>query len=117
MLRAVFIASVLAGCYPPSNNPGYFTYYVPVYAPPPPFPFAQLGPDSMYQARAPMPDVQFQTPSLTVRALAGKISAAASQGDCAGAIAAGNELEKIDADSHHAILAVDERYAVCVRGF
>ncbi len=127
------VAVAVAGCYqPPSaypSYPSYFQRYAPVYVPayvayvplaafpPAPFPYASLGPDSMYQSRAPVSDVQFETPSLAVRNLALKISESASSGDCATARQTGDELERVDADSHHAILAVDERYAQCVRGF
>lgn len=136
MRRLLVIGSLLAGCVPPSSNyPA--VHYIPVLPlaayPPAPYPTpypagwyearyagapAYPGYPSGYPAYAPqVAEVEFQTPSLAVRALAGKISASASNGDCASALAAGNELEKVDAESHHAILAVDERYAQCVRGF
>lgn len=126
MRRLLVIGSLLAGCVPPSSNyPA--VYYVPIVplAAYPPAPYPTPYPAGWYEARyagapayaPPAVEVQFETPSLAVRALAGKISAAASNADCASALAAGNELEKLDAESHHAILAVDERYAQCVRGF
>ena len=126
MLRVALIALSFAACIPPSSTPGF---YVAVPAVPlsayPPAPFYYHPPASpsyfYYQPPPPPPpviaDVQLETPSLVVRALASKISAAASQGDCTGAIAAGDELEKISSDSHHAMLAIDQRYAACIRGF
>lgn len=120
MLRSLVLVSIVAGCLPPSTSPGV-VYYVPAVPivplaayPPAPFHHFSVGADSVYQARVP---IQFETPSLAIRNLAMRISEAASHGDCATAKHAGDELEKVDADSHHAILAVDERYASCVRGF
>jgi hypothetical protein len=118
LLPLAFVPA-LAGCIATNTMPGYFVYVPPVPLsafPPPPFPYTAVGPDSLYQSRAPA-DVQFQTPSLAVRNLAMRISETASHGDCAAAVQAGRELERVDADAHHAILAVDERYARCVRGF
>ncbi len=140
MLRAALIALSFAACVPPSYTPtpSYFYAVVPLSTYPPapfyhyplPAPFVPLTayrpPPFYYQPPSPsyypppppvIADVQLETPSLVVRALAGKISAAASQGDCAGAIAAGDELEKVNRDSHHAMLAIDQRYAACIRGF
>ncbi len=130
MLRHQLITAVLvsvAGCIPPSTSPGYVLYVpvVPLAAyPPAPFP-GTFEARSMYPGypwgppayAPPAVDVQFQTPSLAVRALASKISETASTGACDAARSAGNELERLDAESHHAILAIDERYAQCVRGF
>lgn len=123
MLRAALIASSLAACVPPSSAPSY-VYAVPVvplYAyPPPPFAYSPPPPSPsyfVYQPPVVEAEVQLETPSLAVRALSGKISAAASTGDCQAAIAAGDELEKLHADSHHAMLAIDQRYAACIRGF
>lgn len=124
MLRVASIALSVAACVPPSSAPTY-VYAVPVvplYAyPPPPFAYVPPPPSPSYFVYQPPPvvaaEVQLETPSLAVRALSGKISAAASTGDCQGAIAAGDELEKLHADSHHAMLAIDQRYAACIRGF
>jgi hypothetical protein len=112
MLRVAVLASALAGCIPPpASQPSYFVY-VPI------VPLAAYPPPPFYNVPPPVAaDVQLETPSLAVRALAGKISAAASEQDCANAVAAGDELEKLDADSHHAMLAIDQRYAACIRGF
>jgi hypothetical protein len=117
MRRLLFavLVSTWAGCFPPSTVPvGY--YYVPVPRVPlhayPPAPF-----HDPYSWWHPPAEVTFQTPSLAVRNLAMRISESASNGDCATAKAAGDELERIDHDAHHAILAVDERYASCIRGF
>lgn len=128
LITAVLV-STLAGCIPPSTTTQGYVLYVPVVPlaayPPPPYP-GTFEARSMYPGypwgypayAPPAPaQVQFQTPSLAVRALAGKISETASTGDCDSARSAGNELERMDADSHHAILAIDERYAQCVRGF
>lgn len=121
MLRLLVIASTFAACVPPSTSPGV-VYYVPVVPLPafPPPPFA-VTPEPMaepiYESRAPVEDVQFETPSLAVRNLAMKISESASEGDCVTARSAGNELEKVDSESHHAMIAVDARYAACIRGF
>ncbi len=124
MLRVALIALSFAACVPPSSTPSYFYVYVPVVPltayPPAPFYYYPPPSPSYFHYQPPPPviaDVQLETPSLAVRALSGKISAAASQGDCVGAIAAGDELEKLSSDSHHAMLAIDQRYAACIRGF
>ena len=125
------LVSTLAGCIPPATSQGYVLYVpvVPLVAYPP-APYA-TGYEARYAGAPGYPgdpsgdpvylpppaQVDFQTPSLAVRALAGKISETASNGDCDAARSAGNELERMDAESHHAILAIDERYAQCVRGF
>ncbi|MBA2545146.1 MAG: hypothetical protein H0V17_36225 [Deltaproteobacteria bacterium] len=113
-LVTVLLASTLGGCMVGSYSPGV-VYYVPVV---PMVPLAAFPPAPFHHYPPPAPAVaEFQTPSLTVRALAMKISESASTGDCGAAITAGDELEQIDNHSHHALLAVDERYAGCVRGF
>lgn len=123
MLRAALIALSFAACVPPSATPSAFYVAVPLnaYPPAPFYYYPQPSPSYFYYQPPPPPpviaEVQLETPSLAVRALAGKISAAASQGDCVGAIAAGDELEKLSSDSHHAMLAIDQRYAACIRGF
>jgi len=112
MVRQPFLiaacVAMLAGCFPPSTSPAFVAvywvpvapvYYAPVYYPPP----LLAG--------------EFQSPSLAIRALAGRISESASNGDCEAAIRAGDELERLERPAHHAVLAVDERYARCVRGF
>lgn len=123
MLRLAIVASMLVGCVPPATptTPSYF-YYVPagmVVAPMPILPLDAYPPPPFYHYPAPAPvaEVELETPSLAVRALSSRVSEAASAGDCAAAIAAGDELEKLHADSHHALLAVDQRYAACIRGF
>jgi hypothetical protein len=108
-LVIALFASTLAGCIPPSYSPGV-VYYVPVV---PIVPLHAFPPAPFHHP----PEVQFETPSLAVRNLAMRISESASQDDCARALSAGDELEKVDPTSHHALLAVDERYASCVRGF
>ena len=119
MLRRLLVialfASTLAACMVGSYSPGGIVYYVPVVPVPlhayPPAPFHDWPPMPWPPAH-----VQFETPSLAVRNLAMRISEAASNGDCPRALSAGDELGKIDHTSHHALLAVDERYASCVRG-
>ncbi len=128
MLRAALIALSFAACVPPSVTPSALYVAVPVvplsaYPPAPFYYYPQPSPSYFYYQPPPPPpppaiaEVQLETPSLVVRALAGKISAAASEGDCAAALAAGDELEKHSSDSHHAMLAIDQRYAACIRGF
>lgn len=123
MLRHLGLTAMLvsgfAACMPPSYAPGYVYYLpaVPLHAyPPAPYPIPTPAAD-WYKWQPPPPQVQFETPSLAVRNLAMKISESAANGDCATAKATGDELERVDADSHHAILAVDATYAKCVRGF
>jgi hypothetical protein len=113
MLKLVVIASTFTACVPPSTSPGV-VYYVPVV---PIVPLHAYPPAPYPVEPEPVPTVEFVTPSLAVRNLAMKISESASEGDCATAKAAGNELEKIDHESHHALIAVDARYAGCIRGF
>jgi hypothetical protein len=64
----------------------------------------------------PPPAVALEIPSLATRALALKVSEAAQRGDCATANSAGVELERMDHDLHHTLLAIDGDYARCFAG-
>ncbi len=77
-LVTVVLASTLAGCLPPGIDYQQPVYYVPVLplAAYPPAPFPAYYPTYGYPARGVDPyvapaEVQFETPSLAVRALAG----------------------------------------------
>jgi hypothetical protein len=117
-LVIVVLASTFAGCIPPSTSPAGYVYYVPV-VPLHAFPPAPFHSGHRWWLDPPPPapaTIVFEPPSLAARALSARIGESASRGDCATALEAGNELEQIDHESNHALLAVDESYASCVRG-